>query len=292
MKISEIYAFTPIEIKHDMDLIIASFKSCLQENYQSHNFELESVVQAWEDSYEHEHMIDKNRYSIHMYMDESDNNGKYGARLFSIYFENTPIMLVKNNGRYFEDYESYLTNKDQLQKFVDYLLKLAKEFSEKEEIKTVSAEEEIADIEFVGDYNLFDFYNPSMETKYKEGDLVWGWVKENHLKYEFSDDFIGYVLTKVKINKVNKFNPSSTYYGNQCERGWSKTEDRSFSSKMQLFTIDEKFFGIGCELNDSIIVGKVDEIPMPKMAINNFVDAEGFLNPGYKMLWEDIKLAF
>ena len=40
-------------------------------------------------------------------------------------------------------------------------------------------------------------------------------------------------------------------------------------------------------LNDSMIVGLVDEIPMPEKAINNFIDTDGYLNESYQMTIEN-----
>lgn len=288
MKISEIYAFEPIKVEHDINMAIEAIKDIIHSNNDYVSFELESVIQIWEDSYKNEAMIDKDRFEVRIYMDESDDNGKYGARLYSIYFDGIPMMLVKNNGRYFVDYETYLTDKEQLMKFANYLIELAKNFHQEKEIEVFNPDEDINGVEVVGSYNLLSFYNPNLKPKYQIGDLVWAWVPENHLKYDFSDDYHGYVLTKVRITNVSPFNPQSTYFGSQRERGWHVSEDRSFSHIMQLYPMDEGFAGIGCDFNDSLIVGKVNAIPMPEIAINNQVDEQGFLKPGYKITIDDI----
>jgi hypothetical protein len=289
MKISEIYQLEPIAVKQDLGLIIESMKAIVENNYNSRYFELETLVLAWENAFEYEHKIDKNRYAIHMYMDESDDYDKYGARLFAIYFENIPMMLVKNHGRYFDTYEAFITNKKKLEEFVSYMNSIAKEFNKEKEITTFSEDEDIVGVEVINSYSLFDYYNKDLNQKYQIGDLVWAWVPENHLVYSFAEDYVGYVLTKVKISRFNKFNPVDTYHGSQYERGWHYLEKKEFSRKMQLHTTEQKSVGIGCSCNDSLIVGKVEDIPMPKMAINNFVDKDGFLNSDYKVLMEDIQ---
>lgn len=110
-------------------------------------------------------------------------------------------------------------------------------------------------------------------------------VPENHLKYSFSDDYQGYVLTIVKINNVTEFKSVDTYNGSQRERGW---DDIGNGQKMKLYSLNEKGVGIGCSLNDKLIVGKFGEIPEPKFAIKNFVDSKGFLPNSYKIELETI----
>ena len=57
------------------------------------------------------------------------------------------------------------------------------------------------------------------------------------------------------------------------------------SMKMQF--VENVMRGIGCTLNDSMIVGLVNEIPMPEKAINNFINTDGYLNESYQMTIEN-----
>jgi hypothetical protein len=148
MKISEIYSFDPIKVEHDINLALEAIKDITRSNNDSNSFELESVIQAWQDYYQNAELIDNSRFEVRIYMDESDDNGKYGARLYSVFFDGIPMMLVKNNGRYFVDYETYLTNKEQLMKFANYLISLAKNFHQEKEIEVFDANEEFKDIEY------------------------------------------------------------------------------------------------------------------------------------------------
>ena len=167
------------------------------------------------------------------------------------------------------------------QKSLEYLSEKFQKFSEKIENSVVIDNKKVK-IENFNPFSIKSTVRTSnlkqqQNSKYKVGDIVWGWVKENHLNYEDN-----YVLTKVKIIMVNKFKSSDTYFGSQINRRWGEDE---YSMKMQF--VENVMRGIGCTLNDSMIVGLVDEIPMPEKAINHFIDKNGYLNESYSMTSQD-----
>jgi hypothetical protein len=279
MKLKDLYSLPPISVEHNFSLAYEAIRDLARESSRDPVYKLESFVNTIGNSrYGLDEKIDSARFQINMYMDEGDD--KYGARLYTVVFDGVPIMMVKNNGRYYDDYNAYLSNEKQLYALIDYIYTLVdvEENSGKPEV--ISEEQDIADLTEVGNYELFDYYDNTFEPKYKMDDLVWAWVPENHLRYDFSDDYQGYVLTQVRITDVNKFKRLDSYHGSQRERGWDQS---GVGSKMKLYKLNEKGVGIGCSLNDDLILGKVGEIDEPKFALKNFVDSKGFLPKSYKM---------
>lgn len=273
MKPSDIYALTPLEIDYDFNYLSNALLSTYTTEGKQYPFK--AVLQQIEsEGYEVREEIEKEkRIETRTYMNEGDD--KWGATLYSVYFDGQPLMIVKNDGRYYNDFETYLTDLEVFNKLEEYV-KSKISLTVDNNPAIYNSEEDIPDLEQVNSYNLFDYYAVGLQPQYKEGDVVWGWVPENHLKYDFADDYKGYVLTKVKITKVSPLKPVETYWGSQIERGWGKED----TNKMIL---NAQHSGIGCSLNDNLIVGKVDEIPMPTLAINNFVNEKGQLPSDYKM---------
>lgn len=275
MKPNDLYALKPIKVDYEFNDLSKALMSTYTEGGRDYPFKA-VLEQIDSEGYELKEQISaEKRIETRTYMEEGDGD-KWGGVLYSIYFDNQPLMVVKNDGRYYSDYDTYITDLELFGKLEEYV---------KSKISLVvdnnpavyKADEDIPDLEQVSSYNLFDHYQPDLVPQYKEGDIVWAWVVENHLKYDFSDDWKGYVLTQVEIKTVYPYKPLETYWGTQIERGW---ENYSNSREMVL---NAPHNGIGCALNDNLIVGKVDEIPMPSLAVNNFVNEKGHLPPDYKM---------
>lgn len=275
MKPNEIYALNPIKVDYDFNDLSKALMSTYTEEGKEYPFKA-VLEQINSEGYElKEQISEEKRIETRTYMDEGDGD-KWGGILYSIYFDNQPLMIVKNDGRYFSDYDTYITDLNLFNKLEEYVTsKISMVVDNNPAV--YNPDEEIPDLEQVSSYNLNDYYAADLIPEYKEGDVVWAWVPENHLKYGFADDYKGFVLTKVEIRNVYPYKPLDTYFGNQIERGW---ENYSNCSEMVL---NAPHNGIGCALNDTLIVGKVDEIPMPDFAVNNFVNEKGRLPPDYKM---------
>ena len=279
MNLKEIYALPPIKTENNIGLMISGLKDYGSTGSSKLHLEVANLMNnELLETDEFEKAFNEENVECHFYLDESDSNQKWGARLFSVFYKKQPLMLVKNYGRYFSEYYAYISNEKLLKEVLADIAESIKTLDvEDKETQIYDENENIEDLELVNSYSLFDYYDPTLQEKYKVGDIVWGWVKENHLNYEDN-----YVLTKVKIIMVNKFKSSDTYFGSQINRRWGEDE---YSMKMQF--VENVMRGIGCTLNDSMIVGLVDEIPMPEKAINNFIDKDGYLNEAYKMTAEN-----
>lgn len=280
MKLKDLYSLPPASTNYRFELAFEAIKSLARQNSGNPVYKLEMFCNAVENFvYSLYDKINQTRFQINMYMDEGDD--KYGARLFTVVFDGVPIMMVKNDGRYYDDFAAYLSNEKQLYALTDYILSLVEVSADMGTPDIVSEDEDIADLTLVNSYELFDYYDHTNQPKYKKDDLVWAWVPENHLKYNFSDDYKGYVLTKVLITDVAKFNKANTYHGSQRERGWDN--NKIGVNTMKLFPFNVTGVGIGCSLCDELILGLVSEIPEPKFALKNFVNSKGYLPDSYKI---------
>lgn len=281
MNLKEIYALPPVKTENNIGLMISGLKDYGSTGSSKLHLEVANLMSnELLETDEFEKAFNKENVECHFYLDESDSNQKWGARLFTVFYKKQPLMLVKNYGRYFSEYYAYISNEKLLKEVLVDIVESIKALDvEDKETQIYDENENIEDLELVNSYALFDYYDPTLKEKYKVGDIVWGWVKENHLNYEDK-----YVLTKVKIHNVYKFQRSGTYWGVQMNRTWTKTED---NTPMKMQFVEELPHGIGCTLNDSMIVGLVDEIPMPEKAINHFIDKNGYLNESYSMTSQD-----
>lgn len=275
MKPNELYALQPIEVDYDFDNLSSALLSTYTKDGRDYTFKA-VLEQINSEGYELKNEIsEEKRIETRFYMKEGDGD-KWGGNLYSVYFDNQPLMVVKNDGRYYSDYDTYITDLELFSKLEEYIQSKINLVIDNNP-SSYNPDEDITNLETVSSYNLNDHYKADLVPQYKEGDVVWAWVEENHLKYSFSDTCKGYVLTKVEIGKVYPFKPLETYYGSQIERGW-----KSYDSSREM-VLNASSNGIGCSFNDNLIVGKVDEIPMPTLAINNFVNEKGELPSDYKM---------
>lgn len=268
MKPNEIYALTPISTSNQFSSVASALQSISTNTGKDH------ILIALLDNVRYEideAITEENRFEVRTYMEEGDD--KYGANLYAVYFDSKPLMIVHNNGRYYGDYMSYLTNEKLLNEVTDYII--SKVPVEETHPGVYDPNEEIEGLEQVGDYNLHDYYVTDLKPQYQKDDLVWAWVPENHLLSGYSQNYKGVVLTQVVITQVYSNKPKETYWGMQPQRGWDQ--------ESHTMVLNAKNCNMGCSLNDKTIVGKVSDIPMPDLAINNFVDEKGYLPETYKM---------
>lgn len=269
MKASQLYALKPIREEFDFENAVNAAKKITMESGADYPFN--HIFNDERMDYKDVQAIDKEeRVKLSYYMEEGDD--KYGAILFTVRFDDKPFMIVQKSGRWYDDMDVFLTDESILKEFEAYIVEKFPLLPKDEKLAVLDPEKDLDYLTKIGDYNMADYYDPTLNPLYEKGDIVWGWTKENHLKYDFSSDYKGFVLTKVEITSVNPTHPYDTYSGIQIERSWNNDE----------MVLSDKG-GIGTSLNDSLIIGKVNEIDMPKLAINNLVDKEGKLPNNYNV---------
>lgn len=283
MKPQELYALTPIEVNYHFNYV----QKALARVNDSEGYSVPLADLCSNDiDYEKTSILEEEkRFKIHFYMNEGDD--KYGAILYGVYFDNEPFMIVKNNGRYYEQFDPYVTDLDVYHKAEKFLIDFV--FNQPEKMPDIAhADVDIDDLHIIDNYNLHDHYDANLKPAYEHDDEVWAWVDENHLKYHFSADCKGYVLTKVIIKRITPFNPLETYWGQQSERSWS---DDMQNRQMILKTNENKmgFGGVGARLNDTMIMGKVSDMIMPVYAVNNYVNEKGELPQDYCIKIEQVR---
>ena len=267
MNANELYALKPTREYFDFSSAISA-ASHINMN-SGEKYPLQYIFDEDRMEYEDINKVDEEkRVKLSYYMEEGDD--KYGAILYSISMDDKPFMIVQKSGRWYGETITYLTDEKILKEFEGYILEKFPLLPENEKLDVLDPTLNLPELTKFADYDMEDVYDPNLKPLYKEGDEVWGWVQENHLKYSVSTGYKGYVLTKVLIETVNSTHPTDTYFGIQTERMWENSE-MILSNKG----------GIGTRLNDHLIVGRVNEIDMPKLAINNLVDKDGKLPDSY-----------
>lgn len=162
--------------------------------------------------------------------------------LASAWFEGVPFAVIQRAGRSGQDHQQYfITNANVFIQATAYLRSLIISNVENENI--ISETEDCPDLDRFYSFELSAVYDPNLKPKYKVGDIVVAWVKENHLTY---DDI--YVLTRVVIESVSPYNPLETYSGHQIDR----CVDHHRKTFSIVFKKDEGY--IGERTNDKMIV--------------------------------------
>lgn len=276
MKLQQIFDLKPIRTSNDF----YGVKDALSSIYNEHGRKstLATMLDNFDiDSDKYTEIENEKRVEVRTYMQEGDD--KWGAILYSVYFDNEPCMLVKNDGRYFSDHDCYLANNGVYEKLEKYVLS---KMDYESTPQKYNLDEDIADLQVVNQYDLNNHYSKDLKPQYKIGDEVWAWVKENHLKESYSPDYKGYILTKVEVHRISEFDPINTYWGVQCERGWNQEIPHT------MVLNSDRISKVGTQFSDEVIIGKVSEIPIPRFAINNFVDSRGVVNPDYQVTLDDL----
>lgn len=266
MNLRQIFALEPVSTNHFFAMAFSATANIYGQDGQMSS--ISNFINNIEVDYDlHEIIEAEKRIEIRMYMDEGDD--KWGATLYGVFFDNSPIMLVKNTGRYLSDYTVYPTNEEAFSQYEAYLRsKLQEAVVNFEDMDT-----DIENLDVVGDYNLFDYYTIGHEPKYQVNDIVWAWV--NEAKYGISKK--GFVLTRARIEKVNKFSKIETYHAVQIDRSFDAAQTTLYKPASDMYTSS----GLGAVLKDSMIIGKVQEMDTPQDAIENYVDSNGYLPEDY-----------
>lgn len=156
------------------------------------------------------------------------DNGDRTYELFSVWFENKPIMVCHEVGDGEEYYNNYITDKDSFDRMITYIKSLPL-YDEKAEVQlSIYAEDDdiIALDEYSG-FSLSDFYvAETVYPQYKEGDIIECTVKENHVRDKYAFDKTKYINTRCRVEKVFPHNPSETYSVKQLDRRWETVDEK------------------------------------------------------------------
>jgi hypothetical protein len=87
---------------------------------------------------------------------------------------------------------------------------------------------------------LSKYYNKDLVSKHKKGDVILVNVLENHHRRDGKK-----IKTRVRIDRVNKFNPFHTYFGMQIDR---RVE---FYGPTAVYVDDPNKGSLGASFNDS-----------------------------------------
>lgn len=224
MKPSEIYNLDPIKISYDFDYKIKeSLVAIYYENGKRCNW-FENLDKQFTREIEQE-IESQKKLACKIYMSEGEND--YGAMLFSLFYNEKPFMIVKNYGKHMGQYETYLTDLSILVEVKKYMESFS--INSQDKFSVYSKNEDIKELKNIDNYDFHHYYDKNLIPKYKENDIVWAFIplKHSYDKFVDSDYFI---LTRIKILNINKYNPTYTYD--------SFSIDIKYDWKKQLFFIN------------------------------------------------------
>lgn len=222
MTIKDIYALKPTKITHTLYEVNRHFP-----NVDFYNIEEETST----------------RLEIRYYADECFD-GERGWSMFSLYFDGKPFMLCQEAGRGNQDFTNqHISDRATYDEFVAYLHSLyAPDPKQDEDI--VGLDEDLPCLTEFYNHQLSDFYDANLKPKYKIGDVVMAYAPKNHLSYSNEK-----VLTRIKIERLEQFNPTRTYWGIQLDRRWDSRCD------VHEMVTDPGKGSVGCAFNDDAVVG-------------------------------------
>lgn len=213
------------------------------------------------------------RFKVNVYAESSDD--KYRIIIGVVFFDNKPCIGYTISGRYGSDVDTYPFDKELFEQAIEYL----KSFLEPETPPDFmfKSPQEVKIPDELGGHHTADYFEPDFKSEYKVGDEVWVWVLENHLKYQFSEGYKGYVLVKAEIDRFKTHAFWDTFHGSQKDRFWERNGFKA-GARMQY----QPGKGMGCYISEALILGKVSDIKEePDMSFYKQVDKEGFLPSDY-----------
>lgn len=243
MTANEIYKWPPVEVTYDIHRILEmlGLDSYLYKEGTNKKVEIRTYV---------DHNIDGERY-IEMFS-VWFNHAKHPEKSFE------PIMIVQVAGRGGRDHrEHFITDALGYTRMVAYIRSLLD--IEEESVDTIDPDKDMVQLtEFYG-ISAHHFYDPKLEPKYKEGDIVIAKVIKDHLKMKYSSN-PDYVETRCEILTVFPKDPSKTYHMRQLDRRWETEKEkkaRGCTDFVGEMVEDKDNGGIGAEGNDNTILQKI-----------------------------------
>ena len=201
------------------------------------------------------------------YIDENFD-GERGFTVFSVWFENRPIMLCREAGRGHQDaVDQWITDLEGYRNFLTYVASLLP-IAESYVGAATDPEEDIPALDEFYRCMTREYYDPTLKPRFKVGDVVVAKVMENHLRYQYVWNRVKWVWTRCKIGKVNPYNPTNTYWMMQMDRKW---EDNA-SSRSMIVAVGEG--AVGADGNDSTVM-TMEEAMLKGLTLNKvFEDSE------------------
>lgn len=144
------------------------------------------------------------------YVDEQVNHSGQVFQIFSVYYNDQPVMIRRHSGDGGENQYSIILNKLLYNEIINYLKSL--QDNENDGVIVYDMDDDIPRLGTDGFYKLEDFYDPNCIPQYKKGDIVKALVFEDHLRDGYKGDKGKTFVTRCEIRKVNPFNPTNTYY--------------------------------------------------------------------------------
>jgi hypothetical protein len=194
MKPKDLYALTPVLVERDIYPL----------NDFVHAMSYGDFAEDFEDKNER---IELRYYARHMYDD------RRCWTLFSVWFDGKPVMICQKAGREGGDYQHhFVTDIDAYRAMEEYILSAV--VRDPELNPTLEPDEDNENVDsFYGDC-LGKYYDPTLDPKYKAGDVVDAEVRED--PFDFQNRQM--VVARVLIDSVEPMNPSQTYHGLQLDR--------------------------------------------------------------------------
>jgi len=190
MTLNEIYALTPASVSNEL--------------HRVRKFIPESEWGYAELSQDEFPFLQIKYYADHCF------DGRRVWELYSIWFNDKPIMLCQEAGREGDDHdESFITDPQAYRDLVNEIRKFAVTPTEDKCDPNVDLPEYT---EFYRN-NLSEFYDPNLKPKYKVGDVVMAMVPINHLRSPYEKH-----PQRVRIERIKPFQPNQTYHGTQLDR--------------------------------------------------------------------------
>lgn len=282
MKPSDIYKLKPIKVGSTFRYTEKALANLCNTDGSEDAFFSQMKI----DSKNEQKIEDDNLLRWHLYMDEGDD--KYGGVLYALYYETTPYMIVKNHGRYYETYDTFLTNQTILEEKVRPYLKSLAFVEEQAMLQVYTENEEIPDLGKVSDYDINDYNNSNFTPLYQKGDVVWAWVAKS--LYDNAMDSDELFMMKCRIKEINEVNQVRTY---QVEQLWREFKYKNTKAS-ECFYQDESLCQRPtlCDSNDMLILGKCSEYSEPECSIRKMLDKNNELpdNATFFKLTDAIKM--
>ena len=226
MKPNELYALEPIGISRD----IFPLDEYLRDLYLS---EIEEEANE--------------RIELRYYA-RTNFDGRRGWYLFSVWFDDKPVMICQGAGRELRDFNnSFVTDWDTYTEMTKYIASLIPPEEDPNHENLISPDEDHEGIDSFYGSKLNSFYDATLEPKYKVGDLMDVSVREDHLSWDNKSK----IVVRVLVHSVNKFNPSETYHGTQVDRvvgPWIQGQPTTFET-------DYCNGSLGAQFNDADVQG-------------------------------------
>lgn len=128
----------------------------------------------------------------------------YTWKLFSVWFEDIPVMICQSLGR---DYDAgfFITNKESFNKLIEYVKKFDYDLEELFNNSTIGVDQDVEELTTFSGYSLDQFYDPNLKPKYGIGTRIKWFSNVGYYALKKED------LVTGEIVQVKPKNPRSTY---------------------------------------------------------------------------------